>query len=190
MKKKNYRFIGLAMIAALLIALPSVASADLTVYFEKPQSITIPYDISADNASGTNIVLQSFDVGTTHVTGATVSFSFIGGVGSFSVSQGANILFLGDLSSAQINPVTGINPVTHETFLYYQILGFITPSAGGSALYGFDYGQLNITFNTNGSYRAGYIEIDGNGSKTPIPAAFLLFGSGLFGLVCIRRRKK
>ena len=185
--KKTYRFIGLAIIAALLIALPSVASADLFVYFTNPQSINIPYNTATDSASGNNIGMQTFVVDTTTITGAALSFSFTGGVGSLSISQGATTLFSADLSSAVISPIYGGSGGT--TLLYYQILGYIEPSAVGSPLYGFDDGQFNLTFLPNGSYTGGYIQIMGE-TKTPIPAAFLLLGSGLFGLVCIRRRKK
>lgn len=182
MKIKNYRFIGLAIIAAFLIVLPSVASAELTVYFEQPQSIDITYNTSTNSAIGTNIAMMNFTVGSTSITGATLSFNFTGGAGSLTVSNGGVTLFAGTLSAAQIHAVGAPN--------YYQIIGSITPNTSMSSLYGFDFGEINFTFRPDKSYRAGYVLLEGEGSKTPIPAAFLLFGSGLFGLVCIRRRKK
>ncbi len=184
MKTKVRPFKVLLLALLLVLSLASASWADLFVYFNQPQALTIAYNLGTDTASGANITMQPFTIGTDVITGASLTFGFVNGDGALLVTRGTQVLFSGDISDATIIPIT-IGGVLR----YYQIAGSVDPSKVGLPLYTFDFGQLNVTFKPGGSFNGGYFQTFGE-SKTPIPGAAWLLGTGLFGLIAVRRRRK
>jgi len=182
MKSKVKQSIILFLSLLFVIGVAQASWAEfLVVYFEMPQNITIPYNTTTNSASGSSIIMMDFTVGSTLIQDASFSFSFNGGAGSLLVTKGANTLFSAYISGAEIQPIQGGR--------FYQIFADTAPSTVGSPLYTFDFGQINLTFLPDGRYTQGYFQAFDE-SKTPIPGAAWLLGTGLFGLIAIRRRKK
>lgn len=181
MKSKVKQSVVLFLSLLFVIGVAQTSWAEFVhVYFEMPQNITIPFNRTTNSASGSSIIMQDFTVGSTLIQDASFSFSFVGGAGSLLVTKGVNTFFSAYISGAEIQPL-GKN--------FFQIFADTAPSTVGSPLYTFDYGQINLTFLPNGSYTQGYFQAYDE-SKTPIPGAAWLLGTGLFGLIAIRRRKK
>lgn len=177
----------LVSLAALLMMLGIVsqAQADLTVYFQQNQPVTISYTYNPDSATGTGIVLNNFLVDGSTISGAVLSFNFdTSGNGSLTLYNGSTLLYSALVSEGDLGLLgSGNNQV-------YQLKAYLNPDLTANPKYTFIWGQINVTFMPNGNYNdGGYFQVFGE-SKTPIPGAAWLLGTGLFGLIAIRRRKK
>ena len=235
MKKSSYRFIGLAIIAALLIAWPSVSSAyeqlvpsylDFTILANQAGA-SITYAGGVNPLIGSNIVVSSIasyteagdEIKSLAITNGKLNFttgnnSNTIGDTNWLFSSGGSITITGDVT---INGVTRTNVTllsgsfsalssvlvvdsnskfkivaasisdTKDSGLV-QYFGFDTESWQGSLNQQFSLSSKNI--HTPSAFTsASVLSGDVSNTPVPIPAAFLLFGSGLFGLVCVRRRK-
>jgi hypothetical protein len=121
------------------------------------------------------------------VTGSlpgTVTFANTNGSNDYShaITFGNNFSFQVVLDGDAVNtPNNGTFASTFSLSLYQDALGATPLKTSDGILF---------SLNVNGDGTKTYTTFDSGTSVTPIPAAAWLFGSGLMGLVGIRRRKK
>lgn len=147
-------------------------------------------------------------------TGSLASYTYINADHSgwiFNGGTGSSISILGKLGTSLTETILLQG---NDVGIYVQKIGnkfsvvlssasfTITNFLGETGVYSGDlnFSMYMLPSTLTGDYlnaSNGYFRVTGNNiasgnipvSHTPIPAAFLLFGSGLFGMVCVRRRK-